>query len=104
MWVALAWGLLVRGRAHQRTQGWWGRAMIRMIKDERGAMWRVWHVVPQSDILKSTAPDLINGWLCFERDGEKRRLVGPPGDWLTLADTELLRLLGTAVAVKAVRR
>jgi hypothetical protein len=74
--------------------------MMRTFKDADGRSWRVWQVVPQSDILKSTSPELADGWLCFERDGEKRRLLGPPDGWHAVPDAELLAMLGRATVVK----
>ncbi|HEX2202364.1 MAG TPA: hypothetical protein VHG91_03660 [Longimicrobium sp.] len=73
---------------------------LRTFKDGGGKTWRVWHVVPQSQVLKTTSPDLAAGWLCFENDGDKRRLANPPAGWHDLPDTELVVLLGTATAVK----
>lgn len=34
-------------------------------------------------------PQLLHGWVCFESDAEKRRLVPPPADWATASDAEL---------------
>jgi hypothetical protein len=59
----------------------------------------VWHVRPQSGVLRGASPELANGWLCFERDGEKRRLAEPRHDWETISDADLLALLGQAKAV-----
>lgn len=76
---------------------------MRMIKDAEGRSWRVWHVVPQSQVLTHASPELQRGWICFERDGEKRRLVSPPEEWEQLPDAELLTLLARAERVKAIR-
>lgn len=76
--------------------------MMRTFKDAEGRAWRVWQVVPQSDILKSTSPELAGGWLCFEKDGEKRRLLGPLDGWHTAPDTELVAMLERATLVKQV--
>ena len=38
-------------------------------------------------------PRLTQGWLCFERDGERRRLQPIPEGWMTLPDSELEKLL-----------
>jgi hypothetical protein len=43
---------------------------------------------------------MAEGWLCFESDGDKRRLVGPPVGWEQLQDMELLEMLGRAAAVR----
>jgi hypothetical protein len=57
-------------------------------------------VVPQSAVLLQTSPQMSQGWLCFESDGDKWRLTGPPENWATLADAELLGLMSRAAAVK----
>src|SRR5206468_13091049 len=41
-------------------------------------------------------PRLTKGWLCFERDGERRRLQPIPDRWSYLSDAELEGLLDTA--------
>ena len=75
---------------------------LRTFRDGDGKTWRVWHVVPQSQVLRATSPKLAEGWLCFENDGDKRRLVSPPAGWHDLPDSELVALLGTAAPVKRV--
>lgn len=75
---------------------------MRTFKDGEGRIWRVWHVVPQSDVLRSSSPELAGGWLCFEYDGDKRRLVNPPEAWQDGSDEDLQRLFDQAVAVKKV--
>ena len=74
---------------------------MRTITDREGRSWRVWHVRPQSEVLKSSAaPAMHGGWLCFESSGDKRRLVGPPDDWERLPERALVELLGRAAGVK----
>ena len=74
---------------------------MRTITDDEGRSWRVWHVKPQSEVLKSSAsPAMHGGWLCFESAGEKRRLVSPPDDWERLPQHALVELLGLAARVK----
>ncbi len=73
---------------------------MRTIRDGEGRSWRVWHVVPQSQVLKSAAPGMTEGWLCFESDGDKRRLVSPPVEWDNLHDDELVEMLGRATEVR----
>jgi hypothetical protein len=41
-------------------------------------------------------PRLTQGWLCFERDGERRRLQPIPDNWTSLPDSELEKLLEAA--------
>jgi hypothetical protein len=43
---------------------------------------------------------MIEGWLCFESDGDKRRLVSPPVEWDRLHDDELVEMLGRATEVR----
>jgi len=73
---------------------------MRTIRDGDGRSWRVWHVVPQSQVLRSAAAGMMEGWLCFESEGDKRRLVSPPADWERLPDRELVGMLGRATAVR----
>ena len=73
---------------------------MRTIRDGEGRSWRVWHVVPQSQVLRTAAPGMTGGWLCFESDGDKRRLVAPPAGWEQLHDTELVEMLGRATEVR----
>ena len=35
------------------------------------------------------ASEYSNGWLCFTRDGERRRLAPVPTTWLTASETQL---------------
>ena len=73
---------------------------MRTIRDGGGRSWRVWHVVPQSQVLRTAAPGMMGGWLCFESDGDKRRLVSPPERWEELAEAELVEMLGRAAAAR----
>jgi hypothetical protein len=41
-------------------------------------------------------PRLTKGWLCFERDGERRRLQPIPDNWNSLSDADLERFLESA--------
>lgn len=72
---------------------------IRNFRDSEGRSWRVWHVVPQSEVLRATSPELARGWLCFENDGDKRRLLDPPERWRECSEEELLALLQGAAPV-----
>ena len=73
---------------------------MRTIRDREGRSWRVWHVVPQSQVLRTTAPGMSGGWLCFESDGDKRRLAGPFVGWEQLHDAELVEMLARATPVR----
>jgi hypothetical protein len=97
----------------------------RQFVDSRGFEWFVFDVTPRADDRRSydrrrgdatsdqeasdrraddrrvtvggqRPPRLTKGWLCFERDGERRRLQPIPGRWTTLSDPELERLLESA--------
>jgi hypothetical protein len=57
-------------------------------------------VVPQSQVLRTAAPGMMGGWLCFESDGDKRRLVGPPERWEEMHEAELVEMLGRAAAAR----
>jgi hypothetical protein len=75
---------------------------MRTLRDNEGRHWRVWHVRPQSGVLRVASPELANGWLCFESENEKRRLAEPRADWESAGDDELLALLARAKAVTRV--
>lgn len=77
---------------------------IRNFRDSGGISWRVWHVVPQNEVLRTTTPALARGWLCFEAAGEKRRLADPPEGWAAHTDAELEALLLRAAAVRAAQK
>ena len=51
----------------------------REFQDEDGRSWRVWDTYPQSPHI--VAPGYEDGWLSFETEGEKCRLVPVPPDW-----------------------
>jgi hypothetical protein len=76
---------------------------MRNFRDTEGRSWRVWHVRPQSDVLRAGSSNLAGGWLCFEREGEKRRLANPPADWDTIPESELEPLLRQPSLVKKVK-
>ena len=73
---------------------------MRTVTDTEGRNWRIWHVVPQSAVLLQTSPQMSKGWLCFESDGDKRRMTQPPENWATMTDAELMELLSRASEVK----
>ena len=56
--------------------------------------------MPQSAVLLQTSPQMSQGWLCFESDGDKRRMTQPPESWATMSDAELLELLDGASEVR----
>jgi hypothetical protein len=66
----------------------------REFTDEQGRGWRVWDTHPQKPQI--VAPGYENGWLSFETEGEKHRLVPIPPDWDTGPEPHLRRLLQSA--------
>ena len=51
----------------------------REFTDTKGTRWLVWSTTPtQGAVLGS---EMQKGWLTFESDGERRRLVPIPRDW-----------------------
>ena len=48
--------------------------------------------------------EFANGWLCFESDFSKRRLIPVPPRWHEFSDAELARLLVQAHPVSRIRR
>lgn len=98
----------------------------RIYRDAQGREWSVWDIHPEeverqlrSDAAHPTtaaaaalaarqrmavSPDLVGGWLCFERDDVKRRLTPIPTGWQHLSDEELERLCEQALAAPAPRR
>ena len=75
---------------------------LRSFTDSQGLGWRVWNVVPQYDAARdedTLTPGLQGGWLCFEREGHKRRLSPIPEGWETAGADDLERYCAQAVAV-----
>jgi hypothetical protein len=63
----------------------------RVFKSPDGTIWRAWNVPgPQEgDGLALRDEMLRNGWLCFESDREKRRLVPVPDRWAERSEEQL---------------
>lgn len=96
----------------------------RTFTDTHGRPWDVWlvqpeHVERRRDVEASTpiverrgrrefrvplAGKWVDGWLCFETKGEKRRLAPYPAEWMELPVTTLERLCLSAAAARAPRR
>lgn len=66
----------------------------REFQDEQGRSWRVWDTFPQKPQIVS--PGFENGWLSFETEGEKFRLIPIPPHWETGSESRLRGLLQTA--------
>jgi len=57
----------------------------------------VFDVVPDTSAVLD--PEFSEGWLCFDRGNERRRLAPIPADWERLSEHELSRLWTTAMRV-----
>jgi hypothetical protein len=68
----------------------------RTFLDNNGRRWDVWSIKPTFSGMES--------WLCFETEGEKRRLREFPPDWEARTDGELCELCGVAEPAPAPRR
>jgi hypothetical protein len=86
-------------------------SLHRAFTDPDGVEWKVWEVHPSSvdhaanKLGGRVAPDLQNGWLCFESDaGEKRRLAPIPLDWQKFFFSRLIALWRRASVVHKGRR
>jgi len=92
--------------------GAWGRGvdpivgrMAKRFESPDGRRWMVWSVLPgqhTSTALRSRnrlPGGLEAGWLCFDTEGEKRRLVPVPDAWEAVEDDGLWALCGSACPV-----
>jgi hypothetical protein len=76
---------------------------LREVRDESGVLWTIYDVHP-STVRHGTIQvreELVSGWLCFQSDAAKRRLVGIPSDWEQLDDGALMSLMTAAALVSA---
>ena len=98
----------------------------REFTDERGGVWRVWDVQPESlerrmasdphlrpamerrrapqSRVKVSNPHMAQGWLAFECRSERRRLAPIPERWEEMSADELRQLLARARPSGPVRR
>ena len=98
----------------------------REFTDERGGLWRVWEVQPESlerrmasdphlrpamerrrapqSRVKVSNPHMAHGWLAFESRSERRRLAPIPEQWEQMSPAELCELLARARPSRPVRR
>ena len=71
--------------------------------DHDGSCWTVWDTRPTADRAEgrraAVADGFAEGWLTFQCEAEKRRLVPVPGDWFDLGDAQLAHLLERAAIV-----
>ena len=72
-----------------------------------GSHWNEWDVVPtlsHNDRKLALGEGMTTGWLCFECNGIKRRIVPTPEGWEQWSETQLADALGTAQAVMPLNR
>ena len=76
---------------------------LREIQDESGVLWTIYDVHPstQRHGTVQVREELASGWLCFQSDAAKRRLVGIPERWEQLDDGALMSLMTAAALVAA---
>lgn len=60
----------------------------RTYTDPHGTAWEVWDTVPDAS-RRMVQPDYAEGWLTFQCEREKRRLVPIPAGWADLSAGEL---------------
>lgn len=79
---------------------------LRELIDAHGTHWAVFAVNPTSAgrATGGTRADLAFGWLCFQSEGERRRLPGIPAGWDRMDDDSLLALLANALVSPKVHR
>ena len=68
-----------------------------------GTAWNVWNVVPtlaHNDRKLALSVGMAEGWLCFEANGIKRRIVPVPQGWEEWSDQELEAALAEAREVR----
>ena len=76
---------------------------LRELRDESGVLWTIYDVHPSAARRQSlqVREELASGWLCFQSDVAKRRLVGIPERWEQLDDGALMSLMTAAALVTA---
>lgn len=68
----------------------------REFTDSHGTHWLVWSTTPTT---ASVLAEMREGWLTFESDGERRRLVPVPRDWEKAPDDRMELYCRAAQAV-----
>jgi hypothetical protein len=86
----------------------------RIFRDTHGGEWQVWAVIPtlsrreqgrrSAQVSASLPTELVQGWLAFLSESERRRIVPIPPAWETASDAELQALLERAEVVREARR
>lgn len=101
---------------------------LREFRDDDGKLWQVWRTMPSAGskmtyrgpnrrgsgspedaplldrrgvnrLRRVLLAELQNGWLCFESQGEKRRLVPVPANWDTCSEAQLVAYWAQAETV-----
>jgi hypothetical protein len=76
---------------------------LRELRDESGVLWTIYDVHPSATGhgTLQIREELAAGWLCFQSDATKRRLVGIPERWEQMDDGALMSLMTAAALVTA---
>lgn len=70
---------------------------MRSFRDSDNVEWTVFEVRRQVSRADAVSPIAASsGWLCFESNSSKRRLLKYPERWREFSDAELTRLLAAA--------
>lgn len=115
-----------RGTAQLHRMLWLQAMTSREFTDERGEVWHVWDVDPESlerriaadphlippterrtrreSRVRVTNPVMANGWLTFECRTERRRLAPIPEGWPEMDEGALRVLLGRATPASGTQR
>jgi hypothetical protein len=75
---------------------------IREFRDSKGVNWRVWPTLP--DLKRGHPAALRDGWLTFECDSTKKRIVPIPDGWESAPLDELEILCNVAEEYRPTRR
>ncbi len=76
---------------------------LRELRDESGVLWTIYDVHPSAARHRTLQlrEELSSGWLCFQSDAAKRRLIGIPDRWEQMDDGALMSLMTAAALVSA---
>jgi len=69
----------------------------RTFHDSQDTEWLVYDCKPAAGLERGFAPEMQTGWLCFQSEAEKRRLVNYPAEWNHYSSRQLEMLLREAV-------
>jgi len=76
---------------------------LRELRDDSGVLWTIYDVHPSAARHRTLQlrEELASGWLCFQSDAAKRRLIGIPERWEQMDDSALMSLMTAAALVSA---